>query len=66
MHLYPKQALLSKTGCVCKTQSPPPPQRNQIQKKLLKPKCHKQGHKVIDIGDIRKGVNSGICKPNVK
>ena len=42
------------------------PGGNKVQKSYFKSKGQSQGHKVIDLGVIWKGIISGVCMPNMK
>ena len=42
------------------------PGGNKVQKSYFKSKGQSQGHKVIDLGVIQKGIISGVCMPNMK
>ena len=43
-----------------------PPGGNKVQKAISSFKVKSQGHKVIDLDVIWKGVISGVCMPNMK
>ena len=52
------------TNKMCLWNTMPP--RQQSLKRLYKHKCHSHGHKVINLGVIRKGNISEVCMPNMK
>ena len=42
------------------------PGSNKVQKSFFERKGQSQGHKVIDLGVIWKGIISWVCMPNMK
>ena len=51
-------------GCLCNTTVCP--RRQQSRKSYFKLQGETQGHKVIDLGFIWKGIICGVCMPNMK
>ena len=55
---------VQKSRCVCETLTMPPV-ATKSTKAIFRAKVS-QGHKVIDLGVISKGIISGVCMPNMK
>ena len=54
-----------KSMCVCETRTMPPV-ATKSKKAIFKAKGQNQGHMVIDLGVMQKGIISGVCMPNMK